>query len=138
MQDLNREPSFNLDPQLESSTAFVHDFPLCQVRLKNDRRFPWVILIPRQPHLVEVFDLNHADQLLLWSEIGTIAKKMHHQFHADKMNIEILGNKVRQLHIHLIARYTSDPAWPNSILNFGTPEPYSPDDLSTVIARLRF
>ncbi|MBX9804893.1 MAG: HIT domain-containing protein [Alphaproteobacteria bacterium] len=130
--------NFTLDPQLDASTILVHDLPLCQVRLKNDRRFPWLVLIPRQENLVEVFDLSHTDQLLLWSEIGTIAKLMHQKYDADKMNIEILGNKVRQLHIHIIARYKADAAWPNSILNFGTAEPYGSDELPTIIAGLGF
>lgn len=121
--------NFQIDPQLESSSILVQDLALCQLRLKNDRRFPWVLLIPRQPELIEIFDLTLINQMLLWSEIATVAEHMHQSFQAHKMNIEILGNKVRQLHIHIIARFETDTAWPNSILNFGTSEPYHPDEV---------
>ena len=115
---------FELDIQLESSTILVQNLTLCQVRLKNDCRFPWIVLIPRRSNLVEIFDLTLEDQNLLWSEIARISEHMKHRFKAHKMNIEILGNRVRQLHIHIIARYESDDAWPNSVLNYGEPEPY--------------
>lgn len=124
------EKKFAIDPQLESSGIWFQDLPLCQVRLKNDRRFPWVILIPRRPEIVEVFDLAPEDQRLLWSEITLVAKHMHHTFQPHKMNIEILGNKVRQCHIHIIARYETDAAWPNSILNHGTAEPYLSEEIT--------
>ncbi len=74
--------SFDLDPQLTTSTLFVKNLNLCQVRLKNDRRFPWLILIPQRPNLIEIFDLTLEDQHLLWSEITTTAQHMHKAFQA--------------------------------------------------------
>ena len=121
---------FKIDPQLEASTLWVQDLPLSQLRLKNDRRFPWVVLIPQRPNIIEIFDLELEDQRLLWSEITSVAQQMHEVFQAHKMNIETLGNKVRQLHIHIIARYENDAAWPNSILNHGVAEPYLPEEAS--------
>jgi diadenosine tetraphosphate (Ap4A) HIT family hydrolase len=129
---------FEIDSQLESSSILVRDLPLCQVRLKNDRRFPWVVLIPRQPHLTEVFDLTSEDQHQLWSEVILCAQHIHKTFAAYKMNIEILGNKVRQLHIHIIARYETDAAWPNSVLNYGAVEPYAFEEISTILQKVTF
>jgi diadenosine tetraphosphate (Ap4A) HIT family hydrolase len=128
--------NFNLDPQLESSSIWIQDLSLCQLRLKNDRRFPWVLLIPRRSNIVEIFDLSPTDQQQLWSEISVVTQHMHAHFKAHKMNIEALGNKVRQLHIHIIARFETDPAWPNSILNFGTAEAYPPEQASEVAQAL--
>ena len=102
----------------------MQNLPLCQVRLKDDCRFPWIVLIPRRSNLVEIFDLTPEDQSLLWGEIAQVSEHMKQHLHAHKINIEILGNRVRQLHIHIIARYENDDAWPNSVLNYGTPEPY--------------
>ena len=119
---------FKIDPQLEASTLWVQDLPLSQLRLKNDRRFPWVVLIPQRPNIIEIFDLKPEDQRQLWSEITSVTQHMHEVFKAHKMNIETLGNKVRQLHIHIIARYENDAAWPNSILNHGISEPYLPEE----------
>lgn len=127
---------FEIDSQLESSTTLIQNLTLCQVRLKNDCRFPWIVLIPRRSHLVEIFDLASEDQSLLWSEIGRISEHMKHRLQADKMNIEILGNRVRQLHIHIIARYKEDDAWPNSVLNYGTPEPYLDSEMNQRIQNL--
>jgi diadenosine tetraphosphate (Ap4A) HIT family hydrolase len=130
--------NFEINPQLDSSSIFVSDLSLCQVRLKNDRRFPWVVLIPRRPDLVEIFDLSAEDQNLLWSEITRVAQHMHQNFQAYKMNIEILGNRVRQLHIHIIARHDADAAWPNSVLNHGTTDPYSPDEITKRVQEISF
>jgi diadenosine tetraphosphate (Ap4A) HIT family hydrolase len=125
--------SFHIDPQLESSTLFIKDLGLCQLRVKNDRRFPWILLIPQRPNIVEIFDLSAADQQQLWSEVTSVTQHMHTHFKAHKMNFESLGNKVRQLHIHIIARFENDAAWPNSILNFGTSEPYFPEQTSEIL-----
>jgi len=120
---------FELDPRLETSSLWIQDLPLCQLRLKNDRRFPWVVLIPRRPNIIEIFDLEPNDQHQLWSEVTSVTRYMQNHFQAYKMNVETLGNMVRQLHIHIIARYENDAAWPNSVLNFGKSEPYLPDEM---------
>ncbi|MDF3033211.1 MAG: hypothetical protein K0R76_165 [Alphaproteobacteria bacterium] len=127
---------FKIDPQLETSSLLVQDLPLSQLRLKNDCRFPWVVLIPRRPQLTEVFDLTPEDQRQLWSEIISVAQHMHDIFQAHKMNIETLGNKVRQLHIHIIARYENDGAWPNSVLNHGKSESYLPEEVTKIVQKI--
>ena len=127
---------FKIDTQLETSTILMKNLTLCQVRLKNDRRFPWVVLIPQRPNIVEIFDLTPEDQHLLWSEITSVTQHMHDLFQAHKMNIETLGNKVRQLHIHISARYENDTAWPNSILNHGTAQPYLPEEAAKRVQEL--
>jgi diadenosine tetraphosphate (Ap4A) HIT family hydrolase len=136
MEPPTMSQTFNLNPQLETSSLWVQDLPLSQIRLKNDRRFPWVVLIPRRHDISEIFDLTSEDQHQLWREITLMAQHLHEICQADKMNIEILGNKVRQLHIHIIARYTNDPAWPNSILNHGESEPYLPEELADRIQEI--
>lgn len=128
--------TFEIDPRLESSSLWVQDLPLTQVRLKNDRRFPWIILIPRRPNITEIFDLSTEDQGQLWREISLLAQHLHEICQAYKINIEILGNQVRQLHIHIIARYENDAAWPNSILNFGKAEPYLEEEIASKIEEI--
>lgn len=134
--DPGSDAQFEIDLHLKSSSILVCDLSLCQVRLKNDRRFPWVVLIPRRPHLIEVFDLTAEDQLQLWSEVILCAQHIHKTFDAYKMNIEILGNKVRQLHIHIIARYVTDAAWPNSALNHNGAEPYTLEEVTTNLQKV--
>ena len=91
-----------------------------------------MVLIPRRESISEVFELTPEDQQALWSEITECARHMHQHFQAHKMNIETLGNKVRQLHIHIIARFDEDAAWPNSVLNHGSAEPYEPGEIPGV------
>lgn len=103
---------FELHPQLAADTLEVTRLPLCRVLLMNDATYPWLILVPQRAGLREIFELSAADQSQLIHESSQIARILHREFRADKINIAALGNVVPQLHIHHIVRYTHDPAWP--------------------------
>ena len=110
--------AFTLHPRLAADTIALGDWPLCRLLLMNDARFPWVILVPR-PDLREIHDLPPAERATLIEEIARTSAVMQRAFKADKMNVAALGNQVPQLHIHIIARFATDPAWPNPVWGQG-------------------
>tara|TARA_R110002124_G_scaffold6564_37_gene39777 strand:- start:28795 stop:29253 length:459 start_codon:yes stop_codon:yes gene_type:complete len=99
-----RRNMFDLHPRLASDTLNVCSLPLSRVLLMNDARYPWIILVPERPDLVEMHDLNDDDYALLSGEIREASKRMATLFGAHKMNVAALGNMVPQLHVHVIAR----------------------------------
>lgn len=105
-------PEFELHPQLVKDSVWICDWPLCQLRLINDKNYPWFILVPRRPAVREIIDLSDDDQLLLWQESKKLSLLLRQHFSPDKLNIAALGNMVPQLHLHHIARFTHDKAWP--------------------------
>ncbi len=115
---------FLLDPQLEQGSHFIDDLELSQLRLQNDSRYPWVLLIPRIASAIEIIDLNEEQSHLLMQEIRSVSQILRTDFPCDKINVASLGNKVRQLHVHLIARRFNDPAWPGAVWDKGKPVPY--------------
>jgi diadenosine tetraphosphate (Ap4A) HIT family hydrolase len=115
---------FELDPKLAADSIRIGRLTLSLLLLMNDARYPWFILVPRRAGIKEVFQLSEADQQQLWRESARLAKNLSHSFHADKINIGALGNIVAQLHIHHIARFTSDPAWPTPVWGHSEPVPY--------------
>ena len=106
---------FELHSQLAQDCIEIGDLALSKVLLLNDSQFPWVILVPRKDGIEEVFSLNREDQNTLQQESSAVAAIMSEQFNADKMNIAALGNMVPQLHIHHIARFKTDVAWPKPV-----------------------
>ena len=90
----------------------VKDLKLCTVRLIDNSRFPWIILVPKRKEITEIFELNKKDQILLMSEIVYCSKIMKKTFNSFNLNVEKVGNIVPQLHIHIIARFKRDSAWP--------------------------
>lgn len=129
--------SFILDTRLSNSTIKLYDSALSEVRLKNNKHFPWIILIPRVASVSELFELSETEQKVLMQEITHIASRMQNHFTPTKMNVGMLGNIVQQLHIHLIARYESDLVWPQSVWQASVKdEPYSAAQLSTLIPTL--
>lgn len=116
---------FVLDERLKNDTCWLGDFPLCRVLLMNDSRYPWLILVPRQADISEVFQLSAPQQQTLWQETTQVAHALNTLFAADKMNIATLGNVVNQLHMHVVARMRNDAAWPAPVWGKGTAEPYS-------------
>ena len=106
-----------LDPRLEESSSFICNLHLCQVRLSHNAAFPWILLIPRKDGCIELTDLNSSEHQQLIQEINLATKVMQSLYIPDKINIATLGNVVPQMHIHVIARYTTDPAWPNPVWN---------------------
>ncbi|GAB2793227.1 HIT domain-containing protein [Halomonas shantousis] len=128
---------FTLHPRLEADTHFLADLPLCQVRVMNDRRFAWLVLVPRQADISEVYELSTADQARLWQEATTLGQGLMQTSAGDKLNLATLGNQVAQLHLHVIARRRDDAAWPAPVWGQGTPEPYDEDTLARLRERLR-
>ncbi|MBE0458320.1 HIT domain-containing protein [Pseudoalteromonas sp. KG3] len=103
---------FSLAPELARDCIEVADWPLCKVLLMNDSQYPWFILVPRKAGLKESIDLDDAEQLLLMKESAKLSLLLKEVFNPDKLNVAALGNMVPQLHIHHIARFKSDAAWP--------------------------
>ena len=127
---------FFLHPRLEKDTFLIGNFSLCRVLLMNESRYPWIILVPQKDHLREVFDLGPNDISLLADESSFVAQKMDYFFDADKMNIANLGNVVEQLHIHHVARFKIDAAWPDPVWGKFTPDPYTPEKSAELIESL--
>lgn len=127
----------DLDPLLARDTIPVTSFALCKVLLMNDARYPWVILVPDRDGLSELHDLAPADQLLLNDEIMGASRAMAEMFTPEKVNVGALGNIVRQLHIHVVARRTDDPAWPGPVWGHSPAETYVPAERDRLCEALR-
>lgn len=123
--------SVPLDERLVRDSYPVAELPLCQLRLMDDTRFPWLILIPRRSGVSEVFDLDAADQRQLWHEASEVGRMLKTLTQADKINVASLGNVVTQLHIHVVARRRDDAAWPGPVWGHGEPQPYDRNDLAS-------
>ena len=93
---------------------FIAELKLCNIRLIDNSRFPWVILIPKRKNVSDFFHLSSRDQILLMKEIVYVSKIMKKKFKAFNLNIEKIGNIVSQLHVHIIARSKKDSSWPLS------------------------
>jgi diadenosine tetraphosphate (Ap4A) HIT family hydrolase len=117
---------FQLDPRLEAESFPLGRLKLCEARLFNDARFPWLILVPARAGLVEIIDLDEAGRQLLMQEIAFAAAALKTVTNCHKLNVAALGNQVRQLHVHVIARFETDAAWPNPVWGRGTRLPYEP------------
>jgi len=115
---------FELDPTLERDSFPVAEIGLTEVRLMNDSRFPWLILVPRRTGVTEVHELTPLDQTMLTFETAQIAEALKDFTGADKINVAALGNQVSQLHVHVIARFKTDPAWPGPVWCAGDAAPY--------------
>jgi diadenosine tetraphosphate (Ap4A) HIT family hydrolase len=127
---------FALHPRLEQETLTVGDFPLCRLLLMNDANYPWFILVPRRPGIREIFELTDRDQQQLIRESSQLSRALIGLFHADKLNIAALGNKVPQLHIHHVVRYQTDRAWPNPVWGLFSAKPYAASTRPRICAHL--
>jgi diadenosine tetraphosphate (Ap4A) HIT family hydrolase len=129
--------NFTLDPQLEADTVPVTDLALSRVLLNDDANYPWLILVPRRPGKVELIDLNDADRTQLGSEIALASRALKALTQCHKLNVAQLGNQVAQLHIHIIARETTDPAWPNPVWGKAPRKAYDAQARDRLVAELR-
>ena len=107
--------SFKLDRKFLKTSHHLIDLKLCTIRLNDNSKFPWIILIPKRNKVTDMSDLNSKDQILLIKEIVYVSKIMKKLFKTSKLNIEKIGNMVPQLHIHIIARTKKDSSWPLSV-----------------------
>lgn len=128
---------FELHPQLAKDTIRIGGLPLCDVLLMNDVAYPWLILVPRKADVTELYQLSELEQQQFIKESGFVAAKMQVHFQADKMNIAALGNMVPQLHIHHIARYRSDAAWPKPVWGVQPAKAYDAAELEATVATLQ-
>jgi len=126
-----------LHPQLLADTTLLGRGALCHLLLSNDANYPWCILVPDRDGIREIHELNNEDQALLLREITQLSRAMAQVFDADKMNIAALGNAVAQLHVHCIARYKNDPAWPDPVWGKLPAKPYSETGREQVLSKLR-
>ena len=128
------QDDLEIDARLTLTSEPLAETELCWVRLQNDARWPWIVLIPRRPGLVELEELAPEDRALLFREItaaGAAVRAVGAALGAavEKLNVGALGNVVPQLHVHVIGRRRGDAAWPGPVWGFGEPEPYGAEDL---------
>lgn len=122
--------------KLEADTVFVTALNLSEVRLMNNQQYPWLILVPRVEGAIELLDLSQEQQHELMDEISRVSSVLKSIYEPDKLNVASLGNIVRQLHVHVVGRYRTDPAWPSPVWGYpGTP--YTPENLDKTLKRLQ-
>lgn len=126
--------TFVLDERLARDALVIGDLRLSRALLMNDARWPWLILVPRREGLVELIDLEPADQTQLMDEAGRAARFLKSHARAGKINVGALGNIVRQLHLHVVARTVGDPAWPRPVWGYGAATRYGDAAAQALIA----
>ncbi|HEU4660252.1 MAG TPA: HIT family protein [Pseudolabrys sp.] len=117
-------PNFTLHPQLAAECIVVGDLPLTRVLLNDDANYPWLVLVPRRPALVDLIDLADNDQIALVREASDAARALKVITNCHKLNVAALGNQVPQLHVHVIARFRTDAAWPDPVWGRTTRKAY--------------
>ena len=128
--------SFKLDRKFLKSSHHITDLKLCSIRLHDNSKFPWIILIPKRIKITDITNLNSRDQILLMKELVYVSRLMKKLFKTSKLNVEKIGNLVSQLHIHIIARYKKDTSWPLSVWVVKG-KPYSKVALSEILNKIR-
>jgi diadenosine tetraphosphate (Ap4A) HIT family hydrolase len=118
---------FELDGRIARDSDLIATLDLCQLRIQNDSRWPWLVMVPQRADMTEIFELSEADQALLSAEVNQVAAALKKITGATKINVGALGNIVRQLHVHVIARFEGDANWPGPIWGYGSAEPYDSD-----------
>ena len=131
------ETTWSLHSQLAQDTVPVGDLPLTRLLLANDANYPWLILVPRLPGIIELIDLSDNAQAQLLGEITSAARALRSITECEKLNIAALGNVVAQLHVHVIGRRHSDAAWPKPVWGAVPPIAYSPAVHDGFVAALR-
>lgn len=128
---------FKLDDRLENDTIELGNIEFIKVLMSKDSNYPWLILVPEIADATELFDLDAQQQQLLMQTITKISKDMQVEFSADKINVGALGNVVKQLHIHIVARFETDIAWPGPIWGQHPAKPYTQEQLETQINKMK-
>lgn len=133
---------FKADPAFEAGSVFAADWPLCQVRLQDDARFPWLILLPRVDGAVELDDLTAEQRAALMEEMVRAGERVRALGQAagrpvDKLNTAALGNVTRQLHVHVVGRRRDDGLWPDPIWGRPGARPLSADDKAALLRAIR-
>ena len=128
--------SFKIDKKFLKSSHHIIELKLCSIRLNDNTKFPWVILIPKRNNITDMTDLNSKDQILLMKEIVYVSKIMKKLFKTTNLNVEKIGNIVPQLHIHIIARRKTDSSWPLSVWVVKG-KPYAAKVLKDILDKIR-
>ncbi|CAN5468178.1 HIT family protein [soil metagenome] len=134
---MSNTPAWSLNSNLEKDTINIGDLPLSRVLVIKDANYPWLLLVPRRADATDLTDLNEVEQAQLMTEINRVASALKEITKPDKMNIAALGNVVAQLHVHIIARRTSDAAWPRPVWGVVPPLAHDPQEVETFITALR-
>lgn len=122
---------FELDERIERDSIWIGDLELCQVRVQNDQRYPWLVLVPKVADATEVHELTAEQQLQLTQESAFIAETLKRVTQCKKINVANLGNVVAQLHWHVVARFEDDFTWPGPIWGVGEARAYTEADLES-------
>ena len=130
-------PAWSLHSQLKKDTIDIGDLPLCRVLVIKDAHYPWLLLVPRREGAVEIIDLDEVAQAQLMTEVSRVARALKEITKCDKLNIAALGNLVPQLHVHVIARRTSDAAWPRPVWGVMPPLAHDAEEVQNFISALR-
>src|ERR1700693_4140762 len=130
-------PAWILHPQPKPTTATTGALPLSRLLLANDANYPWLLLVPRCARASEIIDLSESDQIRLTAEIAAVSRALKAVAPCDKLNVAALGNVVPQLHVHVIARRRSDPAWPKPVWGAVPARDYDPAERERLVVALR-
>ena len=130
-------PAWSLHSRLNEDTIDIGDLPLCRVLVIKDAHYPWLLLVPRRPEAVEIIDLDEVQQAQLMTEMTRVVCALKEITKCDKLNIAALGNLVPQLHVHIIARRSSDVAWPRPVWGVMPPLAHDAEEVQTFISALR-
>ena len=128
---------FKLHPQLYVDTVEITRWPLCRVLLMNNRVYPWLVLVPQRVNVTEIHHLGAEDRARLVEEIAHAAQFLETMTKADKLNVAALGNVVPQLHVHIIARFETDLAWPRPVWGVVPGEPYSEEEMAETLGYMK-
>ncbi|HEY0230609.1 MAG TPA: HIT domain-containing protein [Dokdonella sp.] len=129
--------TFAIDPRLAADTYEIGELPLSRLLLMNDARYPWLILVPRIAGARELIDLDGNDRGVLLDEVSAVGRALEEWLHPDKLNVAALGNVVAQLHLHVIARYATDAAWPQPVWGHGERVAYAAEAAAERLGTLR-
>tara|TARA_B100001057_G_scaffold223339_1_gene223625 strand:+ start:1294 stop:1722 length:429 start_codon:yes stop_codon:yes gene_type:complete len=130
---MTKEKNFLLNEKIFNDTNLIFELPLCKFLLMNDSNYPWFILVPRRSSIVELFDLSKEDRNQLDYEIFEVSKFINDIFKPDKINIANLGNIVSQFHVHIIARFSNDKAWPEPVWGKFPPKKYTSSEIKVIL-----
>ena len=136
---MGSDPSagWSIDSQLACDSVALGDLPLCQIRLMNDANYPWLLLLPRRANVTEITDLTEDDQAQLMREVAQTVRVLKAETVCDKVNIAAIGNVVTQLHVHVIARFRTDAAWPKPVWGAAPARAYETTKMEGLLTTLR-
>lgn len=128
--------TFAFAERLAADTLPLGDLELSRLLLMNDATYPWLVLVPRRPDCAELIDLSREDRIVLMDEIALVCEALKATENPVKLNVAALGNMVRQLHVHVIARFETDPAWPGPVWGRVPARPYAENSARDMAERL--